>query len=189
MYYILTDIGVFSSESSENLMDKFMQKDSEGKNAIEKISAALKSNDRFITVALSITDLAVNLVLENAGIDPEVMNTVEDIKGTLNDIVSINKNDYETEEEYKAEVSSKIDTTLTENGIPLDEEQLSMVTDFVCTELEGKEEITEADLVDFMAKYYSVYVGEGGELPEEIPDGVIDDILGGNTDEIPWPMD
>ena len=67
---------------------------------------------------------------------------------------------------------------------------LKRLNRFVATvELEGKEEITEADLVDFMAKYYSVYVGEGGELPEEIPDGVLDDILGGNTDEIPWPMD
>ena len=191
IYFILTDVGVFSSENSDDLMEKFMQKDESGKNAVERISEALNSNPRFSAVALSLTDLAVHLVLENSGVDPEVMNTVEDIKGTLNDIVSINKSDYATEEEYKADVSDKIDSTLTENGIPLDEEQLSVVTDFVCEELEGKEEITEADLVDFMAKYYSVYMESGGELPDglpdelpdEIPDGVLDGILGGNGGE------
>ena len=114
----------------------------------------------------------------------------------MNEIISIKKEDFATEEEYKEEVSSSISEVLSNQGIPLEGEQLDKVTDFVINEFEGKDSLTEADFADFMTKYYDEYLKmqqgggsdnggseEGGdepllppgfEIPDdfEIPEGV-----------------
>ena len=158
-----------------------------------RIIDTVESNARFNGVMASLSDMAVHVLLENSGLSPEVAETVDSIKNTLNDVLTVNKDDYATEEEYKEVVSEKIGGVLEEYSIPLEKEQLDVVTDFVCAELEGKEEITDTDLAEFMAKYYEVYTsGElpedfpvelPDELPDEIPEDVLDGIIGGGSDE------
>ena len=197
VYFIVSDSGILSSGAELDPLDLLSQKDENGKNIISRIIDTVESNARFNGVMASLSDMAVHVLLENSGLSPEVAETVESIKNTLNEVLTINKDSYETEEEYKEVVSEKIGGVLEEYNIPLEQEQLDVVTDFVCAELEGKEEITETDLAEFMAKYYEVYTsGEipddlpielPDELPDEIPDGILDGIIDGP--QVQWPLD
>lgn len=194
VYFIVSDSGILSSGAELDPLDLLSQKDENGRNIINRIIDTVESNARFNGVMASLSDMAVHVLLENSGLSPEVAETVDSIKNTLNDVIAIDKDSYATEEEYKEAVSDKIGGVLEEYSIPLEKEQLDVVTDFVCTELEGKEEITETDLAEFMAKYYEVYTsGElpedfpvelPDELPDEIPDGILDGIIGGGSDSV-----
>ena len=185
IYSIVADSGAFVSMDlkDKSMFEAFLVKDENGVSVINLICNELDANPRFHHVSESLSDFAMDLLFEGLDIGGgDVKQTLDDVKGTLNNIVNINKEDYATEEEYKADVNKELDSTLKEHGIELEEEQLSQVTDFVVTEFEGKEEITDMDLAQFMGKYYDVYGtlptlpdGSTPELPEgtEIPDGII----------------
>ena len=121
----------------------------------------------------------MSALMTSVGItDPDVAQRVEDVKNDLNEVIAMNKEDYATQEEYKEAVSTKINDTLVKNDIEITEEQLDMVSDFVIEEFDEIDEITDAEIADFMAKYYDVYMNgsEDGEIPEipELPEGFPD---------------
>ena len=192
IYYVITDSGAMGNMGDQNAMfQSFLKQDEEGKSVINLILATLDSNPRFSHVSADLSDFAMSMLMQSMGNDGEVQETIAEVKGTLNNIVSLNKEDYATEEEYKADVSKEINDTLKNNGLELTDEQLSKVTDYVITEFDGKEEITDMDMALFMAKYYDIYgtmpeIPEDGGLPEipddfEIPDLGTDD----EEDDIP----
>ena len=161
--FIVSDSGILKAEGGEGMMNALLSTDASGATTMKRITGELSKNSRFAVISEQLTELAVHALLANSGIEGDAAETVTEITDTLNEIIAIDKESYATEEEYRAEVSSKIDETLRAEGIPLDEEQLEMVTDFVATELEGKEELTEADLAEFIAEYYNAYAS--GEMP------------------------
>lgn len=191
IYYVITDSGAIGNMGDQNAMlQSFLTQDEEGKSVINLILETLDSNPRFSHVSADLSDFAMSMLMQGMGNDGDVKETLDEVKGTLNNIVSINKEDYATEEEYKADVSKEIDDTLKNNGLELTDEQLSKVTDYVITEFEGKEEITDMDMALFMAKYYDVYgtvpeIPEDGGLPEIPDDFEIPDLGDGEEDDIP----
>ena len=111
-------------------------------------------------------DVAMALVLTNSGMSETIApETLDNVKGSLNDVIAMDKDAYETEEEYKAAVSNTIGTTLDECHIALEPEQLDIVTDYVIQEFEGKEEVTDEDMVNFMSQYYDAYASGELEVP------------------------
>ena len=135
--------------------------------------------------------MSMELLLNDKGLDADAEEVVSDLTNDMNEIIAIKKEDFETEEEYRAEVSTSIDAALADKGIPLEEEQLEQITDFVITEFEGKEEIKEEEFADFMTKYYDLYIQyqqglikDPSDLPEDFPtDQLPDEIPEGGTVE------
>ncbi len=167
IYFILGDSGAFKALTSgevvyEDVFSSLLSKDEGGKSAITRVSEELQKNPRTARLATELNHFAVSTLMSGIGIvDAETVQIVENVRTDLNEIIAIDKDSFETEEEYKQEVSSKIEATLEENQITgLDDEQLAAVTDFVVTEFEGKEEITDAEITSFIAQYYDVYVKE-----------------------------
>ena len=175
IYYLLSDGGVLAVAKEENpdLFALFTKADENGKTLMSRMNAELVKNPRMVVLCTDIAEVAMVLVLQNSGMSDTIApETIENVKGTLNDVVKIDKDSFETEEEYKAAVSESIGATLTESNIALEPEQLSAVTDFVVQELSGKEEITDEDMANFMSEYYDAYVSGTLEIPDgvEIPD-------------------
>jgi hypothetical protein len=112
-------------------------------------------------VVNELVKIAVSLLLEQSGLDADTVQTISNIKDGLNSALAIEKADYATDEEYKTAVSDSIGTTLAENGIGLEESELEAVTDYVINEMGGIENVTDADIAEFMAKYYDVYSKDG----------------------------
>jgi hypothetical protein len=157
--FIVSDSGVLTAEDGTAMMNALIATDEKGDTTMKMIVEELNKNVRFAIISEQLTELAVHALLANSGIDGDAAETVTEITNTLNDIIAIDKASYATEEEYRAAVSSKIDETLKAEGIPLEEEELAMVTEYITTELDGKEEISSADIAAFMAEYYNIYAG------------------------------
>jgi len=179
VYFILSDTGsivAISTQGQSEMFNCFLQKDENGNTVVTRITNTLDANPRFYDVSHSLSTLALDMLLQNSGADAELVETVENVKQGINDVIAIKPEDYETHEEYKAEVSSGIDTTLKDNGIALEEEQLDQVTDYVIENLGGKDEITDLEFAEFMGKYYDIYASGSGTLPD------LDDLPGGGED-------
>ncbi len=176
VYFLMSDTGsinAISSKGQSEMFNCFLQKDENGNTVVTRITNELDANPRFIEVSHSLSTLALDMLLQNSGVDSEVAETVENVKEGINSVVSLNPDDYETHEEYKADVSQGIDTTLKDNGIELESDQLDQVTDYVIENHAGKGELTDLEFAEFMGKYYDVYAGGTGTIP---------DLGGGTTD-------
>ena len=104
-----------------------------------------------------LTELSMSLLLAGRGQDMEkTAEAMNDVAETLESVIAIDKESFATEEEYKTAVNDSLGTTLEEHGIELTDEQLSELSDHVIEDFGGKESITEADLADFMVKYYDI---------------------------------
>ena len=101
----------------------------------------------------------------------------------LFETLSISKED-KTEEEYKAEVSTSLDTILKDNGIELDTEIVDGMADYIYENyddlnmagLEEGSELSEQKMNDIIFSYFDAYMEymNTGEIPEdiEIPDDI-----------------
>jgi uncharacterized membrane protein required for colicin V production len=169
MYFLLSDAGVLAAaaENPESLLDKFLECNDEGDSLLSALLDTVSENPRMQPLVNQMSTVAVSMLMNNSEIDKETAEVIESVKGGLVDALSIDKNAYATEDEYKAAVSDTIGAALAENGIELTDDNLSQVSDFVLDEFEGKTEITDADLAEFMAKYYDVYKDEIDSLPIE----------------------
>lgn len=174
IYFLLSDSGALKAIGGEEadgmaLVNSLAKLDENGKSTLGSICTELKRNVRTAPIATKLNNFAMSALLSGAGItDPDVAERVEDVKNDLNEVIAMNKDDYANEEEYKEAVSTKINDTLVKNEIEITEEQLDMVSDFVIEEFDEVDEITDAEIADFMAKYYDVYMkgAENGEIPE-----------------------
>lgn len=184
IYFLLSDSGALKAIGGENadgmaLVNSLAKLDENGKSTLGSICYQLKLNVRTAPIATKLNNFAMSALMTSVGItDPDVAQRVEDVKNDLNEVIAMNKEDYATQEEYKEAVSTKINDTLVKNDIEITEEQLDMVSDFVIEEFDEIDEITDAEIADFMAKYYDVYMNgsEDGEIPEipELPEGFPD---------------
>ncbi len=169
VYYLLSSSGAMSAlggGGGGDVLDALMATDAEGATVIARMNAILSANERMSAIVAEFVNMSMSMLLQNSGVDSSVVETVDNVKDGLNTALAIKEEDYSSPEEYKAAVSDQLNTTLEENGIGLDDEQLSAVTDFVINEMSDVEEITDADIADFICKYYDVYMNSGASEPE-----------------------
>lgn len=169
VYFLLSDAGVLTAaaENPDLLIDKFLERNEDGESLLSTLIGAVSENPRMQPLVNQMSTVAVSMLMENSAVDKQTAEVIESVKGSLVEALTIDRNAYATEEEYKAAVSNTIGDALAENGIELADDDLSVVSDFVLEEFEGKTEITDADLAEFMAKYYDVYKDEIESLPIE----------------------
>lgn len=180
VYYLMATEGVFQSDDINIMFTAFLNLDENGTSAFNRLCALLETNDRYEHMSPILSNIAMDMLLQNSGVDQDTKETLDDVKNTVNDVLKIEKEDFGTAEEYKEAVNNEVSTTLTNNGIELEPDQIEQLTDYLIQQKEekGKLEFTDADMADFMAQYYDIYSkgssgGIGGEpiLPPdfEIP--------------------
>lgn len=166
LLYMLSDEGALSTATEGgDILSCFLKKDAEGKTLLGRVSKTLDENVRMRSLSAAINELAFTMLLENNGSDLVSAEVAESVKTGINSTLAINREDYETPEEHRAAVTDSIKATLDENDISLNDEQLSQMTDYVINDMEGKTEVTDSDIAEFMIKYYEVYKGEDEALP------------------------
>ena len=167
----------------EEIFTSFMTTDENGNTAFDRLAKILNANPRFANLDDMLTTIAMDMLLQNSGVDKEVVETVEEVKTTINNVLNIDQSNYETVEEYKEAVNTEVAETLENNGIALSPEQVDQLSDYIIKEKEenGKTEFTDADMAKFMAEYYNIYAN-GGSIPglgDIIPGGDIN--IGGGS--------
>lgn len=174
VYYLLADEKALDSSDISQKFTVFLNLDENGNSAFKRLCMILEENPRYAHMSTTLSTIAMDMLLQNSGIDKDTVETLNEVKNTVNEVLNINKEDYETPEEYKEAVNENLSQTLIDNGIELEEEQMDEITDYIIQHKEetGKTEFTDADMADFMAKYYDVYAkGQEGGIPT-IPPGI-----------------
>ena len=177
VYYILSDYQVLAAftEDSDAMLNALTAKDESGITPVTKVIDEIKKNERTKPLITVITKLSVSVMSNNLGLSEENTQVYEEVKAGLTETLKINRSDYaegeEGEAEYKAAVSSSIDTTLKDNGITLEPEIVDSMADYVAENFADKEEVTDEDVDDLILSYYDAYLEyqETGKVPDDIP--------------------
>lgn len=166
-YFILSDAGTLKQASggAEAMFSTLLAADENGDTTVALICKALESNPRTAHLASALNTMAMDVLLSTVTDNPDAARTISEVKDTLNTVVAIDRESYATHTEYKAAVSAEISKTLESNNISLEDGQLDEITEFIVTEFEGVDEITDANLASFMAEYYNVKAGVSESEP------------------------
>ena len=177
--FIISRDGVLSAfdKGSDAMLDVLTKRDVNGETTVNRVVNTINSNERTKPLVTLITKLSVTVMSQQAGISENAQETYDNIKASINeDILSINKEHYETEEEYVAEVSSALDNTLKENNITLEKEIVDTMAQYVTDNYSDIDEITDEQANDIILSYYDAYLDylETGEVPDDLAPPVIE---------------
>lgn len=156
---------------------------------VKSVISTLNSNEHTAPLVTTLAKISVSTMAQQMGMGEDMHQLYEDVRGGLFNTLSISKED-KTEEEYKAEVSTSLDTILKDNGIELDTEIVDGMASYIYDNydqlnmagLEEGTELSEQKMNDVIFSYFDAYMEymNTGEIPDDIviPDDVVipDDI-------------
>ena len=178
VYFILSDHGVMASMEgggSEELLDSLIKTDQDGNTAVSLIISEFEKNPRMSFMVSNLAKLSISIMADSMGLDADAQETYEEVKSDLKGALELNSSDFDSEEEYKAAVSNKVDEALKKQEIELGEEKIAGITDYIAENYSDTEEISDADIDSTLLSYYDAYLkslenGEEPELPEGFPE-------------------
>ena len=159
VYFILGDTGTleaFGGSESVNVADALIAPHEEG-TAIEQITTVLYENVRTRPLVTTLTKISVAIMCDSMGIDQDATELYNDVKGSMNEVLTVKKEDYGTEEEYVDALSDKLDVTLREHDIILDEAIVENMAEYVAENFSEQDELTDDEINDILLSYYDAY--------------------------------
>ena len=146
------------------MTDAFISADETGKTVISRVVDILNKNPHMSPVVQAITDMSLMMLQNQLGMDVDnIVETYENIKDGVNDVLALNPDDYATPDEYVEARNEALDATLTENGIELEPEIVDGIGDYIDENFSDVEELTDEQLSDIILSYYDVYMQNQGE--------------------------
>lgn len=146
---------------------------------VKSLIDTLNSNEHTAPLVTTLAKISVSTMAQQLGMDENMHQLYEDVRAGLSDTLSISKEN-KTEEEYKAEVSTSLDTVLQNNGIELEAEIVDGMADFIYenydelnkVDSDGDSQLSEQEINDVIFSYFDAYMEymNTGEAPEDIPE-------------------
>lgn len=180
LYLIMCEDGILVAfnEGNENVLTELLSvKDESGNTPIDHIINRLNETERSKHVVGTLTKISLSLMQGALGMDEETEQLYEDVKNDLHTVLSHNKSDYETPEEYRDAIKNDLDATLEKNDLSISEDVREHMLDYIEENYSDTSEITDDDINNAILSYYNSYAnakenrGEGeGEGSENIPD-------------------
>ncbi|MBQ8302673.1 MAG: CvpA family protein [Clostridia bacterium] len=160
VYVILSEEGFFTSAYIEegSLRDVLISTDENGEMVIQRVMNILDSNPHTRPVKDALARVTVTIIQNSMDFGEGSEELYENMKTGLTDTLSIDKTEYETEEEYVAAVEDSIAGVFEENGIEADEEIIATMAQHVNEQDLSGQEITDAQINDLILSYYDGYV-------------------------------
>lgn len=169
VFFMLSDEEVLSTLSGDTalLTDIFTKKDENGDTLITRLTAKLNSNERTAPLVSTFTEISIQVMADSFGgvIDAE---TYDNVKDGIKDIISIDKESYDTHEEYVEAISDSLNDTLAQNGIEVEKDIIDEMAGYVADNYSEVEDLTDAEINDIILSYYNAYL-QSGELPTVPP--------------------
>ena len=184
LFYTLSDSGVLKELMNGNtdIIGMLQEQHKAGDNTINELVSILQGNARTASLVKSVTESLISSLV-NVDLGNGVTVTYDTLKESMNDVLSVKAENYESEDEYMEALSGTLNETLNEHGIELEKEVVDSIAEFIDDKELNTEEFTDQDFTDVLLHYYDAYLeylnsSEGGEgLPEELPEGIPEDIL------------
>ncbi len=188
-YFGFCDSGLISAiQNGEDIM-QFISDDYNSDRHVLGMINTLSGNQRTQGIVDGMYNLVLNAAFsgssgstegENGGDSaalPEI--NIQDVKEGINNIVSVNKSDYETEEEYREELSNTIGTTINDTiGVELEEEVVDEIADYVDENYsEQLEDLTDEEFNELIFEVIDIYQGylNGEEINPDDLEGLLPD--------------
>ena len=188
-YFGFNDSGLIAAiKDGADLID-FINQDYRGEKHILGMLNSLSGNPRTKGIVDGMYDLVLNAAFsagnssaDGSGEKFEIK--VEDVKTGLNNIIAVDKNNYETVEEYKEALSNTITDTINDTvGVELEKETADEIANFVDENFSEKlDELTDKEFNELMFEVIDIYqsMQNGGEVNPDDYDNIFgeDGILG-----------
>ena len=163
VYYAISDSGVIKElEESEDadLMALLQDKRREGDDTIPKIIGILQDNPRTAAMVKAMTEtllssLSTGVQLPNGS---TVSVSYDSLKNDMSNVLSVERSDYATDDEYYGAIGEVLDSTLRENGIALEGEIIDSIAEYIGDEYSDIDEMTDAQFNDMLLYYYDAYL-------------------------------
>jgi hypothetical protein len=146
---------------------------------VKSLISTLNDNPHTAPLVTTLAKISVSTMAQQMGMGEDMHQLYEDVRGGLFNTLAISKEE-KTEEEYKTEVSTSLDTLLKDNGIELEAEIVDGMADYIYENydelnmagLEEGSEISEQKMNDVIFSYFDAYMEyvNTGELPEDMPE-------------------
>ena len=185
-YFGFCDSGLAAAIKNGEDIVKFINDDYKGEKHILGMINSLSGNPRTQGIVDGLYNLVLNVAFSGAmdkgeG-DTAIDINISDVKEGLNNIVSVKKDNYATEEEYKEELSNTIGSTLNDTmGVELEKEVVDDIADYVDQNYSEKlDDLTDEEFNELIFEFIDIYQGYlNGE--EVNPDDLNNIIPGGNN--------
>lgn len=166
-----------TDEITDALIKTCVDEDGKETTVVKSVIDTLNTNAHTAPLVTALAKVSISTMAEQLGMDEDMNQLYEDVRSGLIDTLTISKDD-KSEEEYKAEVSTSLDTVLKDNGIELDADIVNGMTDYIyenydelnMADLGADTELSEQKMNDIIFSYFDSYKDyiNGGELPEDI---------------------
>ena len=171
VYFILSREGVLVSfdKGADEMLKVLISKDGSGETAVNRIVTVIRSNERTKPLVSLVTKLSVTVMADKVGIDEKALETFDNVKnGIADNVLTIEKENYATEEEYVQQISNALDTTLRENEIELEKGIVDKMAEYVSEHFDDVETLTDDGAADIIFSYYDAYLEylETGKTPQ-----------------------
>ena len=160
-YFILSECGALSAfdDGPEAMLAAMTRNDAHGVSAANKVTWVLRSNKRTAPLVTLITKLSITVMSDGTGVDSTAADTYENVKEKINaNLVTVNKSNYETEEEYTEKISEELGALLSENGIEIEAEITYAMAEYYVENFSDVKEITDEMASDIIFSYYDAYI-------------------------------
>ena len=181
-YFGFCDSGIMAAiKSGEDIM-QFITDDYKGDKHILTMINTLSGNPRTQAIVDGLYNLVLNVAFSGATEGGDAENVLDidivEVKNGLNNIVSVNKSDYETEEEYREVLSDTISTTINDTiGVELEEDVVDEISNYVDENFsEQLENLTDEEFNELIFEVIDIY--QGFLNGEDVNPDDFEDILG-----------
>lgn len=162
-YFGFCDSGIMAAiKSGEDIM-QFITDDYKGDKHILTMINTLSGNPRTQAIVDGLYNLVLNVAFSGATEGGDAENVLDidivEVKIGLNNIVSVNKSDYETEEEYREVLSDTISTTINDTiGVELEEDVVDEISNYVDENFsEQLENLTDEEFNELIFEVIDIY--------------------------------
>lgn len=152
---------------ADQVSGALVKKDSDGKTVIVRIVDTIRGNEHMKPLVTLFTKLSLSIMMDNVGVDNGA-EIYESVKDGLTTVIAIDKDAYATDEEYRAAISSALETTLNAHDIDLHPDIVDGMADYVAENLSEVDEVSDDIIYDTIFSYYDAYsehIGEADILP------------------------
>ncbi len=167
-----------TEEITDALTRTYLDENGEETTVVKSVISTLNNNAHTAPLVTTLAKISVSTMAQQMGMGEDMHEMYENVRGGLFETLSISKEN-KTEEEYKAEVTTSLDTILKDNGIELDTEIVGGMADYIyenydelnMVELEEGSQLSEQKMNDIIFSYFDAYKDyiNGGELPDDLP--------------------
>ena len=190
-YFGFCDSGILTALSGGEDIMKFISDDYNGERHILTMLNTLSGNGRTKRIVDSLYNLVLSAAFTGSGEgedNPIADVNINDVRDGLNNIVSVNRDQYETVEEYREVLSNTISTTINDTiGVELDRETADEIANYVDENFsEQIGDLTDEEFNELMFEVIDIYQSflNGDEVD---PDDLENLIPGGGSTDVTDP--